>query len=651
MSNGTCIGHDSHMDRTPLLILFVVACLLPTTLRAQDAAATQARASATGQGLVFDALAERYGAGGDDQAADGDTLKARIAELERALPANDPVRSARIDAYRCITFLDGPDASLARAEAGLAGEPAQRESLVRMEYLMCKAYALYNQGDRTGFMIPVNDVLRQTNNERHPRLRSAALLSRSLHEGGQGRYAQQLITLRELLTLHRMREAPKAALRAEVMIAGTLVDLGLHERAIVVLRAIEKNARATGQPDILQMALAERGEVEQQAGHLDDALTSYRESATQARLQDAHDVHAALILRIAHVHALAGRLDEARSAREEAERSLFRAGSTEAMRARRGYIDALIALESGDAGRAALLLPDVLQRLRDDNQPRRLIDALDVQARAYRALGQWRAALDAREEQIRLRTELDQRMQREQARVLTAELALSQETAEKLRLLRQTDAQRLQLQAAQREQRLRLIAIVLLVLLLGAVAGLLVLTRHRLRGARHDAMTDSLTGVASRRHLLGHLARMLSDPRAAAHPLSVLVIDIDHFKRINDEFGHAVGDEVLRRVTAACRRALRETDEFGRLGGEEFMAVLRRTSLAHAEQLGKRLCEVVAALTMDDATPGLRATISVGAAEATANDGGADNLLLRADAALYEAKRSGRNCVRAAPAN
>ncbi|MCC7248721.1 MAG: GGDEF domain-containing protein [Lysobacter sp.] len=356
-----------------------------------------------------------------------------------------------------------------------------------------------------------------------------------------------------------------------------------------------------------------------------------------------------MILRIAHVHVLAGRLDDAKSARDEAERMLLSNGLTGAMRARRGYLDALIALESGDAGRAAQLLPDVLQRLRNDDQPRPLIDALDVQARAYRALGQWRAALDAREEQIRLRSQLDQRMQREQARVLAAELALSRETADKLRLLRQTDAQRLQLQAAQREQRLRLIAIALLALLLAAMAGLLLLTRHRLRGARYDAMTDSLTGVVSRRYLLNHLARMLSDRRAAAYPLSVLAIDIDHFKQINDRFGHAVGDEVLRRVTEACRRALRETDEFGRMGGEEFMAVLRRTSLAHAEQLGKRLCEVVAALTMDDVAPDLRATISIGVAEAAANDEGADRLLLRADAALYDAKRSGRHCVRVAP--
>lgn len=639
------------MDRTPLLALFTIACLLPTTLHAQGgtAPATQAPSAEASQGFLFDTLAARYGVRGNEEMADEAAHKARIIELARALPPNDAVRSARLDAYRCITILDGPDASLTRAETGLAGQPAQRESLVRMEYLMCKAYALFGQGNRTEYIIPVNEVLRLADPVQHPRLRSGALYMRSFHESDQGRHAQALTTLEEVLALDRKREAPNAALRTEVILAKTYIELGLNERAIVVLRAIERDARAAGHSGNLGMVLERLGQAEEQAGRLDAALANYREAAELNRLQDANDVHASLMLRIAHVHVRAGRLDEARSARAEAERLLI--GLTGAMRARRGYLDALIALESGDAGRAALLLSDVLQRLRDDDQPRPLVDALDVQARAYRELGQWRAALDAREEQIRLRTQLDQRMQREQARVLAAELALSRETVEKLRLLQQTGAQRLQLQAAQREQRLRLIAIVLLVLLLGAVAGLLLLTRHRLRGARYDAMTDSLTGVASRRYLLDHLARMLSDRRAAAHPLSVLAIDIDHFKQINDRFGHAVGDEALRRVTEACRHALRETDEFGRLGGEEFLAVLRRTTLVHAEQLGKRLCEVVAALTMDDVTPGLRATISVGVAEATTNDESADNLLLRADAALYEAKHSGRNCVRVAPTN
>lgn len=637
------------MDRTRPLVLFASLCLLPATLFAQVAAAAapQAVSTATNQGQRFDTLADRYGAGGDDEIADEAAQKARVDELARALPPNDPVRTARLDAYRCITL--GSADALTRAQTELAGQLAQREPLVRMEYLMCKAYAMYDLGDRVGYIDPVNEVLRLTALQQQPRLRSSALHLRASYEGNQGRYSQQLATLREALALDRKREAPNVTLRTEIMIADALNNLGLNDRAIEVLRATERNARATGQPGSLQMALEFQGLAEEQTERLDAALAHYRESAALARKQGVHDVHASLMLRIAHLHVLTGRLDDARNARDQADRLLLLAGVPDAMRARRGYLDALIALESGNAGRAAQLLPNVLQRLRDDDQPRLLIDALDVQARAYRELGQWHAALDARDEQIQLRIQLDQRMQREQARALSAELALSREAAEKQRLLQQTDAQRLQLQAAGREQRMRLLAIVLLALLLGAVAGLLLLTRHRLRGARFDAMTDSLTGVVSRRHLLNQLVRMLSDRRNPTLPLSVLSIDIDHFKQINDRFGHTAGDEVLRRVTQACRRALRDTDEFGRLGGEEFMAVLRRTSLMQAELLGRRLCESVAALAMDDVAPGLRATISVGVAEATSQDEGADRLMVRVDAALYDAKHSGRNCVRVAP--
>jgi diguanylate cyclase (GGDEF)-like protein len=633
------------------MVFLGIVCLLPVpvAVRGGGAAATQASSTPADAGAVFDTLASRYGVRGEDQAASNDVINTRLVELAGVLPANDPVRSARLDAYRCLSLFDGEVAALARAEAGLAEWPAEREPLVRMEYLMCKVYAMYNLGDRSEYVVPLNEVLALADGERYPRLRAGALFMRSFRERAQGRYAQELATLREVLELDRGRGATKLVPLTDVVIAGTLVDLGLIERAIEVLASLEKPARDAGDGWFLWSVLQALGEAEQLAGRPETALAHYREAQSIARTTDMFDSHAALMLSIALLHVQAGRLDDARSARQEAEQLLIRGRVPEALRARRGYLDALIALESGDAARAAQLVPDVLRRLREDDQLQPLADALDVQARAYRELGQWRAALDAREEQVRLRAQLDQRMQREQARVLSAELALSRETAEKHRLLRQADAQRLQLQAAQSEQRLRLVVIVLLTLLLGAMVGLLFLTRHRLRGARHAAMTDSLTGVASRRHMLDQLARLLTDRRSAASPLSVLAIDIDHFKQINDRFGHIVGDEVLRRVAETCRRALRESDEFGRMGGEEFMAVLTRTALVNAVQLGERLCEAVAALVMDDVAPGLRVTMSIGVADAVASDHDADDLLPRADAALYDAKRAGRNSVRAAP--
>ncbi len=638
------------MRMTLLLVLLIFAGSYTETSLARDDTppSRQTRSATANQGQLFDSLMTRYGVRGEEESASVEVFKARIAELKRALPSNDVIRSARLDVYRCITFLDGPEASLARAEAGLAAWPASRDAMVHMEYLMCKAYALYNLGNRSAYIIPLNEVLQLADADRHAYLRSGALYLRSFYEGDLGHQAQALNTLREVLELDRKRKAPTKALYVEIMIAMLFGDMGFDERAIDLLRGIEKNVLVANDSNLMQMVQERLGQAEERKGDLDAALVKYREGVFLAGTRDAFDTQASLMLRIAHVQVLAGRLGDAKTARDEAERLLIRAKATGAMRPRRGYIDALLALESGDSGLAAQLLPNVISRFRQDDQLGPLANALDLQARVYRKLGQWRLALDARDEQLALRAQLDQRMQREQARVLVTELALSRETAEKQQLLLQTETQQLQLQAAQREQRLRLIAIVLLVLLLGALAGLLLLTRHRLRGARHDVMTDSLTGVASRRHLLDELTRLLTDQRATARPLSVLAIDIDHFKQVNDRFGHAMGDKVLRRVTDACRRALRESDEFGRLGGEEFMAVLRQTSLARAEQVGKHLCEIVATMPMEDVEPGLRVTISVGVAEATANEIRADKLMLRVDAALYEAKRSGRNCTRVA---
>ncbi len=636
------------MNRAILGILLVFVCLLPTSfLRARDSAPQVASAAET-QGRLFDSLIERYGVHGDDEAGTDDDLKTRIAEVSKALPADDPERSARLDAFRCNTQVDGTDEALKQAESGLAGPSERHEPLVRMEFLMCKAGALFDKGDRSDYVAPLNEVLQLADSERYPRLRSGALQMLSFYESDLGHYAQALSILREVLAMDQQRGVTDVRIRTEVLIAGMYIELGFYERASEVLLSVEKDARSAGRPLTLAMVLENQGRADEQASLLDAALAKYREAAEQQRLLGANDHLASLMLHMARVHALAGRLDDARSARADVDRLLVISGVPEAMRARRGYIDALIALESGNAGRAAQLLPDVVQRLRADDQPRPLVEALALQARAYRELGQWRAALEAREEQVRQSGRLDQRMQREQAHALAAELALSQAAAEKQRLQLEADAQRLQLVATQQEQRLRLIAIVLLALLLCAVAGLLLLTHRRLRGARYDAMTDSLTGIASRRHLLEHLAHKLSDRRTSARPLSVLSIDIDHFKQINDRFGHATGDEVLLRVTRACRCALREADKLGRMGGEEFMAVLQRTSLAEAEHLANRLCEAVAALAFDDVASDLHATVSIGVAEAAADDGGADDLLLRVDAALYDAKRGGRNCVRVA---
>lgn len=159
------------------------------------------------------------------------------------------------------------------------------------------------------------------------------------------------------------------------------------------------------------------------------------------------------------------------------------------------------------------------------------------------------------------------------------------------------------------------------------------------------AAIDFLTGVYNRRHFEG-LARVeLARCQRYVRPLSVLMIDIDHFKAVNDAYGHAAGDLVLKNVVAICRAEKRDPDLLARVGGEEFAMMLPETTEAAAAQFAERLRREVAGSMPTVYGEKLGVTISIGVAGATIRTPGVEALLRCADRALYEAKRSGRDRV------
>ena len=159
---------------------------------------------------------------------------------------------------------------------------------------------------------------------------------------------------------------------------------------------------------------------------------------------------------------------------------------------------------------------------------------------------------------------------------------------------------------------------------------------------------DALTGLANRRFILAQLAGAVSAARRHERPLSVAIIDIDHFKSVNDEHGHAAGDRVLAAVASAMREQLRAEDQLGRLGGEEFLALLPDADGHAAATTAEKLRGAVAALAVRHDGVELAVTISAGWAAWEGES--PEELLRRADEALYEAKRSGRDRVEGAPA-
>ena len=181
------------------------------------------------------------------------------------------------------------------------------------------------------------------------------------------------------------------------------------------------------------------------------------------------------------------------------------------------------------------------------------------------------------------------------------------------------------------------------------VARLVIAYEERVVRFQHQAETlyqlahsDPLTGIMNRRFLYSEIAQALTRSQRQNTPLALILLDIDGFKRINDTFGHEVGDRVLIRAASRFQTAIRHTDHLGRWGGEEFIVLLPETRLEEAVQIANRLRDALSETPLDGM---LRVTASIGLTEFRSGDS-LNDLVSRADQAMYDAKRSGGDGVR-----
>jgi diguanylate cyclase (GGDEF)-like protein len=258
-------------------------------------------------------------------------------------------------------------------------------------------------------------------------------------------------------------------------------------------------------------------------------------------------------------------------------------------------------------------------------------------------MGDWQGAYQYRSEaqhtsEKLLHNQLDQRFA-----TLKVEFDTAAKDKENTLLMSQNVLDQKALAQERRANTLQTVVIVLSLLLLGLLTTMVLRQRRGARRMHALAMTDELTGVPNRRALLTHLEALLQN--ADQPPCAILIIDIDHFKSINDRHGHPAGDETLRVFTACLRSAVTEPAILGRLGGEEFVVILPNTGLPEACRIADQICARTPNMDLATSLGGRRITVSIGVTAATVQDT-VSAVLRRADAALYAAKHAGRNCVR-----
>jgi diguanylate cyclase (GGDEF)-like protein len=560
---------------------------------------------------------------------------------ERAVQAADLGLRLAADEASCRVLGDiDTTKAIAVADAGLAVVQrtppvgALRESWLRLR--ACRAGMWNERGERQRSLSELDRLLAETDAQAVTPARSIILLERGVVRSRAGELdagQQDLIaacsSLGEQADPHDRR-----------LCLGHLANhyrrIGDAEEALHLLQPLCDEARRDGHTYDLAIYTFAMAQVLQMQSRWADSLAVFAQAAAANEALADHSGLAYAEHGIARSLQKLGRAAEALQHVDRALSGFDREADPrqhEVMTVTRAAL--LAALDRAEE--ALPLLEAVAPAIRARGNMLLQQDWCEARAASLAGLGRWREAYQAAAQARSLQEQLSAQQLSEQSARWRMQFNRARD-AQELSALRQLNEQGQQL------RRTQAVALGLFVVLLIAVMVLAWIKVRQARRLQTLASTDELTGVANRRALMAGAERELALARAQNRPLALLMIDVDHFKRINDTHGHPVGDAVLRHLARVLGVSLRERDRLGRIGGEEFVVVLPGSSLEAARSVAERTRAAVAAAPLDSGGLCVRFSISVGVAEVAAVDG-LKELFAKADAALYRAKASGRNVV------
>lgn len=618
--------------------------ILPAVLLLSLFSGTRLHAQPAAQdGRALFEQAERLQAAGDTAA---------LPTLERALallwaPVDRAVRMKALG-LRCWLRAGSadPDSLVALASAGVAEAERAGDARARADLRLCRGYGHEGAGRMNEATAEYETAVAEGR-----RLRDEQLLADGLALRGELRYyrgemAGALADVTEAHALYARLGKANSERRMLNAIANVYADrrVGEYDKALEYYRQLLAANQAAGNTAGISTSYFNMGTTLENKGDPAAALDYYRRSLALERQRGDSSEIAVVERSIGIALTKAGRPAEALRVLDAPLAYYVRMNDVDGQ--------ARIRLARGTALRAAGRPADALADLEaarvhfDSTRNTRFLEKLhDERALAFAATGDWRQAYEARGTQLRLQQALAEQLKEEHTSRLRVQFDTEKKEAENRALLLENRLRGQRLAAVARIRRLQTVIIALSVLIMGILAVLVARHVSSARLLRTMAMTDELTRLPNRRHLLSVAHARLADAKRSDKPVSILALDVDHFKRINDTFGHDAGDAVLRRVAQTCRAALRHDDVIGRTGGEEFVVVLPHADAGRAVEVAERLRSAVEELEWDDVDPALRVTLSVGVAERASVDDDFAALSRRADDSLYRAKKLGRNRV------
>lgn len=599
---------------------------------------------------AFDALFKRLDMGDLSELDTPRQLKI-VAQLQQLLPAGDVHRQRLLDSERCgLGFVNAVKEGFAFADTRLSEALAANDTAATIRLYYCRGGYQSSLSTMRDALADINhgiDLARESNDQ--------AMLGMGLRSRGGvysylGIYGKALADLLEAQRLFIQDELPQAASQTLLDIGIAYRRLGYPDKAREYLNQSIDHEQRVGDHESLIASTMQLGFVDQETGHYTTALASLQRALELATATGDRQNTGSANLAIASVFTDLHRYAEAQGALQTSE------------------ADYAVA---GDASNAGMIAYERGRALAGLGQPRKALDefgraetAFDAsgnqryqerlhqaKAQSLEASGQVAPALAEYKRYLALHEVVTQQRVDQQAQMLREQFDTDRSNLENTRLKTEQVLKDRQVEALQRGRRWQQAAMGLLAIVLGLLALLVIRQLVKVRSWKRMASIDPLTGVANRRGVEHFTGAAMRHARAQQEPLAVLALDIDRFKNTNDSFGHAAGDRVLQHIARTCQEALREGDLLGRIGGEEFLAVLPRSAIEQAAEVAERLRKRVEVLAAKDLPPGLRTTISIGVAQMSPQDSGFADLERRADDALYRAKAEGRNRVVGASAD
>ena len=547
-------------------------------------------------------------------------------------------------------YLSERDQSAAQAEIVKATAllPHTHRAGLRAGVLTCEGETLETAGHNAQAAILYEQAVTIATDAKDDEMLAGVLFKRGYLQGVQSDYATGLSDLRRSQVLYDKLDMPHHALTALDAIAILYNRMGDYEQAKHIYLQTLKAQRDGGMVREASVTLHNLARAHESLHEWDAARKAFIESLALSKQIDYGRGEAYALRGMAAIANALGDPEEALNILERASALLHQTTDVR-LRAQINLVKGMAfhrlhrTQESIDALQAAQ------EVFRKGNIARELASTYTELGSIYAELGNWRAAYDMQAQAMATNEKLLRNQLNQRFATLKVEFDTNSKEKENTLLLRENQANQKALAQERRARNLQAVVIALTVLLTVLLATLAVFQSRNTRRMRKLAMTDELTGVPNRRAVLRQLAALLKRPDAA--PCSILIIDIDHFKSINDHHGHPAGDEVLKVVADKVRASVHPPNSFGRLGGEEFLIVMPGTHIEDARSAADQFREQISSVdTTRWFSDRRRITASIGVTASTGDSDSLSSMLQRADSALYVAKRSGRNCVKSDPA-